>query len=185
MSDKYPRTPHLPWSPGGTSDDRRLEHARAFVGPEIVITEKLDGGNLCMTKNEVFARSHSAQVSGKLYAWAKSVHSQIQPWLRSDTSYFFEYCAWVHTLAYDELPTYFFLLGVRDDADRWWYSWSAAGGVSVAETAAELSQRSPMPILTAPVLFAGKVSGEQELRDLTDRLGATVSTLGDHVRVLS
>lgn len=40
---KYPRTPHLPWSKGVTSDDRTLETLSGFQGQEIVCTEKRDG----------------------------------------------------------------------------------------------------------------------------------------------
>ncbi len=39
---KYPRTPHLPWSPGGTRDDRRLASVSRLLDQELVITEKLD-----------------------------------------------------------------------------------------------------------------------------------------------
>ncbi len=36
---KYPRTPHLPWSPGVGGDDRVLGHARQFKGLEVAVTE--------------------------------------------------------------------------------------------------------------------------------------------------
>ena len=40
---KYPRTYHLPWSPGLTDDDRMLPSTSVFEGREVVITEKMDG----------------------------------------------------------------------------------------------------------------------------------------------
>lgn len=40
---KYPRTYHLPTSPGVTDDDRVLESYAGFEGQEIVVTEKMDG----------------------------------------------------------------------------------------------------------------------------------------------
>ena len=45
INTKYPRTYHLPWSPGTTSDDRKLsgDWFENYKGKEIVITEKLDG----------------------------------------------------------------------------------------------------------------------------------------------
>lgn len=59
MSAKYPRTPHLPWSPGGTRDDKRLTVLDQLYGRTLVFTEKLDGSNLCLTADAVYARSHS------------------------------------------------------------------------------------------------------------------------------
>ncbi len=40
---KYPRTFHLPWSPGLTKDDKRIENLDGFIGREVVVTEKMDG----------------------------------------------------------------------------------------------------------------------------------------------
>lgn len=42
---KYPRTYHLPHSPGRTHDDKSLYDYSIFEGNEVVITEKLDGEN--------------------------------------------------------------------------------------------------------------------------------------------
>lgn len=42
---KYPRTPHLPWSSGRSSDDKVLPNVDHFVGQEVVVTEKMDGEN--------------------------------------------------------------------------------------------------------------------------------------------
>ncbi len=42
---KYPRTHHLPWSPGIHADDRVLTDLSAFEGKMVVVTEKLDGEN--------------------------------------------------------------------------------------------------------------------------------------------
>jgi hypothetical protein len=42
---KYPRTWHLPWSPGITKDDRVIPSCDQFVGKNIVVTVKMDGEN--------------------------------------------------------------------------------------------------------------------------------------------
>lgn len=42
---KYPRTFHLPWSLGATSDDKVLKNVDHFEGTCVVITEKMDGEN--------------------------------------------------------------------------------------------------------------------------------------------
>ena len=51
---KYPRTFHLPWSPGATSDDKMLDGIDHFFGCECVITEKLDGENTTIYYNGYF-----------------------------------------------------------------------------------------------------------------------------------
>ena len=42
---KYPRTPHFPWSPGATDDDKILQDLSVFDKQPVVITEKMDGEN--------------------------------------------------------------------------------------------------------------------------------------------
>lgn len=42
---KYPRTRHLPSSPGATSDDKFISDFSGFKGKKVVITEKMDGEN--------------------------------------------------------------------------------------------------------------------------------------------
>lgn len=55
---KYPRTPHLPFSPGIADDDETLPNYHHLLNTEIVVTEKLDGGNCCLKDGLVFARTH-------------------------------------------------------------------------------------------------------------------------------
>ena len=61
---KYPRTFHLPDSPGATADDR-IQHDLSWLDGELVVTEKMDGGNLTFTRDTaVFsARTMSARLS--------------------------------------------------------------------------------------------------------------------------
>ena len=62
---KYPRTPHLPGSPGSTSDDKWLsEAALNFLssGIELVATEKMDGGNITLARDFMHARSTDSQM---------------------------------------------------------------------------------------------------------------------------
>jgi len=54
---KYPRTYHLPWSPGMNNDDRRMESISSFINKEVIVMEKLDGENTTMYKDYIHARS--------------------------------------------------------------------------------------------------------------------------------
>ena len=42
---KFPRTSHLPWSDGCTSDDKIIPNLDDLLNQNVVITEKLDGEN--------------------------------------------------------------------------------------------------------------------------------------------
>jgi hypothetical protein len=54
---KYPRTYHLPWSPGMTKDDRQIKSIDVFEGKDIVVTLKMDGENTNWYKDYCHARS--------------------------------------------------------------------------------------------------------------------------------
>src|SRR3954452_15840523 len=78
---RYPRTPHLPWSPGATEDDERLGGLGGLAGREVVVTEKLDGENTTLYQDGLHARSpDSAHHPSR--AWVKSLHGRISEHIR-------------------------------------------------------------------------------------------------------
>lgn len=167
MSAKYPRSFHLPWSPGGTRDDRRMESVDGLCGVPIVITEKLDGSNLTLTREAVFARSHNGPPTHPSFAWAKALHARIRGQLAPGLSVFGEYCYAVHSIEYGELPAYLFLFGVReDDTDTWW-EWD------LVEAQAEA-----LGLPVAPVLFRGTLADARMLESTARALAAEPSALG-------
>src|SRR5690606_33193847 len=54
---KYPRTYHLPWSPGMTKDDRMMDSDKAFEGKEVIAVVKMDGENTTMYQDYIHARA--------------------------------------------------------------------------------------------------------------------------------
>jgi hypothetical protein len=54
---KYPRTPHLPWSPGIGDDDRILDDLSSLQGEPVIITVKMDGENTTLARDYIHARS--------------------------------------------------------------------------------------------------------------------------------
>ena len=54
---KYPRTPHLPTSPGLTNDDRIIKDLSLLERSQVVITEKMDGENTTISRDYIHARS--------------------------------------------------------------------------------------------------------------------------------
>ena len=76
MRVHYPRTPHLPWSPGASSDDVRAGDLSGLAGREVVVTEKLDGENTTLYADGLHARSlDSAHHPSR--AWVKGLQGRI------------------------------------------------------------------------------------------------------------
>ena len=167
MSAKYPRSFHLPWSPGGTSDDKRMADVAGLCGVEIVITEKCDGSNLTYTRESVFSRSHAGPPGHASFDLAKATHGRIGHQLSAGISLFCEYCYAIHSIEYEALPSYSLVFGVRDDVRGAWWDWDM-----VAAQATELG------LPTVPVLFRGQVESERELQALTLRLAKGRSAFG-------
>ena len=76
MRYKYPRTYHLPFSPGGTSDDKILLNDEHLNGIEVVVTEKTDGNALVLEVK--VADSDMGKVIGKQGRIAKAIRAVVK-----------------------------------------------------------------------------------------------------------
>lgn len=110
---KYPRTPHLQWSLGASSDDVFTdgEHLR---GREVVVTEKLDGENTNFYADKYHARSldsrhHPSRDWVKAY-WGSLRHRIPDGWRICGENVYA-----VHSITYESLETYFYGFAVYDD----------------------------------------------------------------------
>lgn len=124
----YSRTPHLPWSPGATSDDKRLRNTKHFEGQVVVITEKRDGENTTLYPDG-YVHARSIDGTGKPYQ-----SHIIKKWREvafecdEDLRICGENLYARHSLAYDDLTDYFEVFGVYrgttclDWADTGYYS---------------------------------------------------------------
>lgn len=166
---KYPRTKHLPWSPGSTRDDRILstEGAKSLICEPIVITEKIDGSNICMTYDALFARSHSGSPNHPSFSLAKAKHAVVKWLIPEGLSVFIEYTYAVHSIAYTSMSSCFWVIGARDNNSSSW--------LSVLDLEA-VAQSLEMPI--APVLFSGIVTSLESLQETVVRLAKRASRLG-------
>ena len=111
---KYPRTHHLPWSPGMNDDDRRLESLSAFEGRRVIVTEKMDGENTTLYADytharSVDSRSHPSRDWVKGF-WSKFAYEIPQGWRICGENLFAR-----HSIPYESLPTYFMGFSVWDD----------------------------------------------------------------------
>lgn len=75
MSDKYPRTPHFPFSPGIHDDDVIIGTFANLLHKPVVVTEKLDGGNCCLKDGLVFARTHSSAATHASFSMVKQLYN--------------------------------------------------------------------------------------------------------------
>ncbi len=166
-SPKYNRTFHLPWSPGATSDDKMAHDVSSLLNIPIVVSEKVDGSNVSLETDAVYARSHANVPTHPSFDLLKALHSQVKHLITPDYQVFGEWVFAVHSLAYDKLPGYFLAFGVRDLRTNRWASWD-----NVEATASGLA------VPTVPVLFRGVVKTDTELERLTCTLASQPSALG-------
>lgn len=162
---KYPRTYHLPQSPGGTNDDKRLGSLESFVGRPLVITEKLDGSNVCLEQTSCFARSHSGPPKHPSFDAFKAFHASVQSRIGPEVQVFGEWLYARHSIGYDALPHYLAVFGVRY-LDSW-ASWE-----EVQMWASELSAP------TVPVLLEGSWSTSKALDEAIQELSSGDSKCG-------
>ncbi|WP_035850863.1 RNA ligase family protein [Kitasatospora azatica] len=117
MRVHYPRTPHLPWSPGASADDVRVGGLAELRGREVVVTEKLDGENTTLYPDGLHARSlDSAHHPSR--AWVKGLQGRIGPAIPAGWRVCGENLYARHSIAYRELDSWFYGFSVWDDQDR-------------------------------------------------------------------
>ncbi|MBB6463977.1 RNA ligase family protein [Flammeovirga kamogawensis] len=123
FSKKYNRSLHAHCSKGTTSDDRFMPkgyiHSFATLD-KLVLTEKLDGQNNCLSENGVFARSHAAPSQ---LPWDKPLIDRwqlIKKHLKG-LEIFGENMYGIHSIGYKKLTSFFYVFGIREG--KQWLSW--------------------------------------------------------------
>ncbi|MCB9639389.1 MAG: RNA ligase family protein [Myxococcales bacterium] len=140
---KYPRTPHLPWSPGISSDDLKVSDISRLEDQEIIVTEKMDGENTTIYRDGLHARSLSSGHHPSR-SWVKQLQQQIGYMLPEGWRICGENLFARHSILYDALPSYFLMFSIWDH-DNCCLSWD-----ETIEWAGMLGLSTP------PVLYRGK-----------------------------
>jgi hypothetical protein len=117
MKIKYPRTPHLPWSPGITDDDKVMHDVSSFIGQQVVVTVKMDGENTTLGHGYVHARSldyapHPSR------SWIKSMHAQIDHHIPEGWRICGENLFASHSIRYGHLPDFFLVFSIWDEGNE-------------------------------------------------------------------
>lgn len=169
---KYPRTYHLPWSPGATSDDKKLQDGwfENYRGKEVVFTEKLDGENTAMNKQDVFARSHGAPTrspwSRNLWDPKDGLYWRIRQYIGENETIYGENLYGVHSIEYNLLKDYWHMFAANDFIR--WYSWDEVRNFATI-----------LDVNTVPELVRTVVNSPEEVKEIVDDLMKTPSWYND------
>jgi hypothetical protein len=115
---KYPRTPHIPGSPGATSDDRLLDSVDHFVGRRVVVTEKLDGENTTIWSG---GHSHARSLDSGRHESRSMLRSEAarvgldlpEGWRVCGENTYAE-----HSISYSALPSYFVVFSIWNEKNE-------------------------------------------------------------------
>ncbi|MET9553204.1 RNA ligase family protein [Streptomyces sp. NPDC006645] len=120
MRTAYPRTVHVPWSPGVGSDDVRGGDLGGLRGREVVVTEKMDGENTTLYRDGLHARSLDSGHHPSR-GWVKALQGRIGARIPAGTRVCGENMYARHSIAYEELESWFYGFSVWDG--EWCLGW--------------------------------------------------------------
>lgn len=111
---KYPRTYHLPWSPGLTSDDRMMTDLSELEGHEVIITVKMDGEQTTIYPD---GSCHARSIDSSGHPsrdWVKALAGRVGPQLPKGWRICGENLWAKHSIHYKDLPSYFMVFSIWD-----------------------------------------------------------------------
>jgi len=114
---KYPRTKHLPWSPGVGPDDLVSADLAAIAGQAVVVTEKMDGENTSLYRDGVHARSLETAMHPSR-AWVRALQGQIGQDVPRGWRICGENMYAQHSLRYENLASYFLVFSIWTDKNE-------------------------------------------------------------------
>jgi len=164
---KYPSTPHLPFSPGVNSDDVLLSDCADIIQKEVVITEKLDGGNCCIKGGQVYARTHAQPATHDSFSAVKQMSKAFAAQL-GNIELFGENMQGIHSIEYNNLTSFFYVFAARADGE--WLAWDDV--VALAKS---------LDLPTVPVVFRGHVESPKKLQSCLEAWALARSGIGENV----
>ncbi len=170
---KYPRTFHLPFSPGISSDDKVIseETLARWEGREVVVTEKRDGENTTLTRDGCHARSASFSMGHPSQSKVRALWGSIAHEIPENYRICGESLAAKHSIKYTGLKSCFEVFSVwepweqvipvEDAPGGWCWDW---------DPTVELAQL--IGLQTVPVLWRGSFN-RQFMEKFHERLDLT------------
>lgn len=112
---KYPRTPHLAWSPGSDEDDIAISaDAELLSCGEVVVTLKLDGENTTVYPDGTCHARSVDSASHPSRTWMRAQAGRLGPLLPERWRACGENVYAQHSIAYRDLEGWFYLFSVWD-----------------------------------------------------------------------
>lgn len=113
---KYPKTPHLPTSPGYNADDFTItdDDLARLRTKSLVVTEKMDGENTTFYSNYMHARSLDS-MSHSSQNYVKSIHARVAADIPPGWRVVGENMYATHSIKYDDLDDYFLVFAIFDE----------------------------------------------------------------------
>lgn len=148
---KYPRTFHLPWSPGIHSDDRMMKDTSNFVGRKVIVMEKMDGENTTLYRDHVHARAIDSG-NHPSRTWIKWLHGVIGSEIPEGWRINVENLYAKHSIKYTDLDSYAYGFAIWDETNRI-LTWDDT-----------LQWFELLGITPCPVIYHG-IYNEQEIKD--------------------
>jgi hypothetical protein len=111
---KYPRTPHLPNSPGAGADDVHLSDLSTLAASEVVLTEKMDGENTTIGRGYTHARSVDSRAHPSR-TWVQALAGRLRHEIPTGMRICGENLYARHSLQYEHLPAYFLVFTIWQD----------------------------------------------------------------------
>jgi len=148
QSPKFPSMKHVPWSQEESRRNKWMNNLNKvkFTDKEAVMTEKMDGGNACLTYDKVYARSHGHETSHVTFDLLKKRHrEELMHKIPNNLAIYGEWLYAKHSIKYTDLPDYFLVFGVFNMEEDDWFGWEG-----VKEVADQLG------LNTVPVIKRGQ-----------------------------
>lgn len=140
---KYPRTYHIPQSPGATSDDKILSSLDHFKDKKVVITEKRDGECTTIYSDGYL---HARSIDSNNHESRNWIKSCVVPIIQNQVHESLRFCGEnlyaQHSIPYYDLTSYFEVFS----------SWSNDVCCHWEDTVAECNR---LGLTTVPVLYQG------------------------------
>ena len=114
MKVKYPRTYHLDFSPGLSSDDKVQRDLSNLEGKRVIVSMKMDGENTSMYRDGIHARSLDSR-NHPSRDWIKDYHAAMAHEIPEGWRICGENLYARHSLAYDNLISYFYVFSIWDE----------------------------------------------------------------------
>lgn len=140
----------MPFSPEIHSDDKvcNIADLQKLIdnNTEIIITEKLDGGNTCFASDGIYARSHSQETSCPTFDYIKNVYYSPNKHELKNKKVFGENMFAIHSIEYTNLKNYFYAFNILQTDIGRYMSWDSVLDWCINHN-----------IETIPVIYEGKI----------------------------